>query len=156
MPNNETVEVDNNTESLEAVHSENLGFREAISKTTSYNGEGNRKVTEEPTLLKNRDRLTYDRDTITISFADGNSKTIKVGEEYKPVINTDPWIANLPALTLISEDEDKVKISPDGVIIGVAATDSPVNVTAMSAPDSPRGMNSDPYVSATISITVEE
>lgn len=135
---------------LEPVHGENLGFREAISATTSYNGEGNRKCTEEPTLEKTLDNKVYDLDTTTIAF-NPNTKTIKVGEEYRPIIETTPWIKNLPALTLISDDETKVEISPDGVIIGVAPTESAVTVTAKSAPG---GMNSDPNVSATISITV--
>lgn len=144
---NETID---DLRNLEPVHSENLGFREAISATTGYNGEGSRKCTEAATLEKDQDQETYDLDTTTISFADGATKTIKVGEEYKPVINTTPWIKNLPALTLISANESVASVSPDGVIYGVGA--GVVEITAMSAPG---GMNSDPNVSATITITVE-
>ena len=133
---------------LEPVYSENLGFREPISSTTSYNGKGNRICTKEPELEKTEDRDTYDLDAVSISFAE-NAKTIRIGEEYKPVINNTPWIKNLPALTLISDDESVAEITPEGVIIGVSEGE-----TTVTAQSSPGGMNSDPNVSATITITV--
>lgn len=135
---------------LEPVYSENLGFREPISSTTSYNGSGSRICTKEPELEKTEDRDTYDLDTVSISFAE-NAKTIRIGEEYKPVINNTPWIKNLPSLTLISGNESVAKITPEGVIIGVSE-----GSTTITAQSSPGGMNSDPNVSATITITVTE
>jgi len=135
---------------LDPVYVENLGYREPISSTTSYNGTGSRICTKEPTLEKTEDRETYDLDTDSISFAE-KTKTIRIGEEYKPVINNTPSIKNLPALTLISDDEEIAKITPDGVIIGVDK-----GVVTVTAKSSPGGMNSDPDVSDTITITVIE
>ena len=139
----------NDLRNLEPIHSENLGYREGINATTSYNGGGSRVCTKEDDLRNDHDNQVYDLDTTTIAFAE-QSKTIKVGQEYKPVINTTPWIKNLPALTLISGDEDIVQILPGGIIFGVEP--GTTTVTAMS---SPGGMNSDPDVSATTTITVE-
>jgi len=132
----------------ESIFSENLGFREPISSTTSYNGRGSRVCTEDAKLTKNDDNVINDRDASSIAF-NTNAITIKIGEEYKPVINVSPVISNLPALTLISEDEDVAKITPEGVIIGVGRGE-----TTVTAASSPNGMNSDPVVNATITVTV--